>query len=110
MRADVALKESQGELHRLKTDIAAGKYIAIEEVKIDYQKFFVSFKKFAISLPSRLIGMISAALDPSEARRLEKELADEVNKLLGAFVIAGIVEPKEEEKKKHGTKKKKNSD
>ena len=26
------------------------------------------------------------------------------------FVIAGIVEPKEEEKKKHGTKKKKNSD
>ena len=53
--------------------------------------------------------MISAALDPSEARRLEKELADEVNKLLGAFVIAGIVEPKEEEKK-HGTKKKKNSD
>lgn len=62
MRADVALKESQGELHRLKTDIAAGKYIAIEEVKIDYQKFFVAFKKFAISLPSRLIGMISAAL------------------------------------------------
>ena len=109
MRADVALKESQGELHRLKTDIAAGKYIAIEEVKIDYQKFFVAFKKFAISLPSRLIGMISAALDPSEARRLEKELADEVNKLLGAFVIAGIVEPKEEEKK-HGTKKKKTSE
>lgn len=106
MKADVALKESQGELHRLKTEIAAGKYISIEEVKMDYSKFFVSFKKFATSLPSRLISMISGGLEPVEARRLEKELADEINKLLGAFVIAAVVGPEEE--KKHGTKKKKN--
>ena len=33
LRAEVALKESQGELHRLRTEIAAGKYISIEEVK-----------------------------------------------------------------------------
>lgn len=107
MKADVALKESQGELHRLKTEIAAGKYISIEEVKMDYSKFFVSFKKFATSLPSRLISMISGGLEPVEARRLEKELADEINKLLGAFVIAAVVGPEEE---KHGTKKKKNTD
>lgn len=107
MKADVALKESQGELHRLKTEIAAGKYISIEEVKMDYSKFFVSFKKFATSLPSRLISMISGGLEPVEARRLEKELADEINKLLGAFVIAAVVGPEEE---KHGTKKKKNPD
>lgn len=107
MKADVALKESQGELHRLKTEIAAGKYISIEEVKMDYSKFFVSFKKFATSLPSRLISMISGGLEPVEARRLEKELADEINKLLGAFVIAAVVGPEGE---KHGTKKKKNPD
>ena len=35
MEADIALKESQGELHRLKTEIAAGKYISVEEVKMD---------------------------------------------------------------------------
>lgn len=30
MEADAALKESQSELHRLKTEIAAGRYISIE--------------------------------------------------------------------------------
>ena len=43
LEAEIALKESQGELHRLKTQIAAGEYISIEEVKIDYAKFFLVF-------------------------------------------------------------------
>ena len=47
LRAEVALKESQGELHRLRTEIAAGKYISIEEVKADYSRFFIIFKNFA---------------------------------------------------------------
>ena len=51
LQAEIALKESQGEMHRLKTEIASGKYIDIEEVKMDYSRFFVSFKKFALSLP-----------------------------------------------------------
>lgn len=93
LEADIALKESQGELHKLKTQIAAGEYISIEEVKLDYSKFFVTFKKFALSLPSRVTGLIAGQLDPVEARRLEKEIADEINRLLGAFVIAGIVSP-----------------
>ena len=108
MQADIALKESQGELHRLKTEIAAGQYISVEEVKLDYAKFFVVFKKFAMALPSRTIGMIAGALEPVEARRVEKEIAQEINRLLGAFVIAGIVGPDDvEEEKKSGTKKKK---
>lgn len=107
MKADIALKESQGELHKLKTDIAIGQYVSIEEVKLDYTKFFVSFKKFALSLPTRLIGMVSGSLDPSEARRVEKELASEVNRLLVAFVVAGIGP---EEVKKSGNKKKTNPD
>lgn len=106
MQADIALKESQGELHRLKTEIAAGKYISVEEVKLDYSKFFVTFKKFAMSLPSRISGMLSGALEPAESRRMEKEVAEEINKLLGAFVIAGIVEPKDVQ---NGNKKKTNS-
>ena len=107
MKADVALKESQGELHRLKTEIAAGKYISIEEVKMDYSKFFVVFKKFATSLPARLISMISGSMDPAEARRVEKELAGEVNRLMTSFVIAGVVGPKDAA---NGNKKKTNTD
>lgn len=35
LEAEVTLKESQGELHRLKTQIAAGEYISIDEVRTD---------------------------------------------------------------------------
>jgi hypothetical protein len=95
MQADIALKESQGELHRLKTAIAAGDYISIEEVKIDYAKFFVVFKKFAMSLPARVSGMLAGQLEPLESRRVEKEISSEISSLLNSFVVAGIVEPKD---------------
>ena len=92
LQAEVALKESQGELHRLKTEIAAGKYISKEEVTLDYTRFFVTFKKFAMSLPSRLAGIVSGYLDPVEVRRIEKDLTGEVQKQLEAFVVAGVTE------------------
>lgn len=101
LRAEVALKESQGELHRLKTEIAAGKYIDIEEVKMDYSRFFVAFKKFALSLPSRLSGRIRGHCDPIEVRAIEKDLNKEILQLMESFVVAGVLP---EEKKKRGKK------
>lgn len=56
LEAEVALKDSQAELHRMKREIAAGNYIEREEVELDYKKFFVVFKKFAMSMPPRLVG------------------------------------------------------
>lgn len=94
LQAEIGLKESQGELHRLKTDIAAGKYIAVEEVVLDYQKFFVTFKKFAMSLPARIVDAISgfSEIDPLSARRLDKMIQQEIQALLAAFVVAGTTE------------------
>lgn len=92
LEAEIALKESQGELHRLRTEIAAGKYIAIEEVTADYTRFFVTFKKFALALPARLADAVSGYLEPTEARRLEKDLQREVQRQLEAFVVAGVTE------------------
>ena len=89
LQAEIALKESQGEMHRLKTEIASGKYIDIEEVKMDYSRFFVSFKKFALSL--------------MEIRSIEKDLNAEIIRLLNSFVVAGCT-PEEMEKKKRGKK------
>ena len=100
MKADIALKESQGELHRLKTDIAAGKYIDIEEVKLDYSRFFVVFKKFAMGLPARMTGMIGGFIEPLEVRRIERDLQGEIQKLLEAFVVAGVTELPEKRGKK----------
>ena len=48
LKAEIALKESQGELHKLRTEIAAGQYVSVEEVKLDYGRFFIYFKKFSI--------------------------------------------------------------
>ena len=92
LEADLALKGTQNELHRLKLDIAAGKYISVEEATMDYARFFVAFKKFALSLPGRLVSRISGAVEPTEARRIEKELQWDVTQLLRAFVVAGVDE------------------
>ena len=92
---EIALKESQGELHRMRREIAAGKYIDIEEVALDYQKFFIVFKRFALSIPARLVSMITDSVDPLEARRIEKEMNGEVKRMLEAFVVAGAVEKPE---------------
>lgn len=89
LEAEVALKDSQAELHRMKREIAAGKYIEREEVELDYKKFFVVFKKFAMSMPPRLVGLISDQIRPTEARKVEKELTEEVKRMLLAFVVAG---------------------
>lgn len=97
LRAEVALKESQGELHRLRTEIAAGTYISIEEVKVDYSRFFISFKKFAMSIPSKLAGRLTGFVDPVEVRQLENELQKEVTKLLKSFVVCANVEQRKTE-------------
>lgn len=98
LRAEVALKESQGELHRLRTEIAAGNYISVEEVKVDYSRFFISFKKFAMSLPSKLAGRLTGFVDPVEVRQLENELQKEVTKLLKSFVVSTTIEEKQRTK------------
>lgn len=97
LRAEIALKESQGELHKLRTDIAAGKYISIEEIKMDYSRFFVAFKKFALSIPNRLAGRLGGFVDPVEVRQIEQELQKEVTKQLNGFVISAVVEEKEKQ-------------
>lgn len=95
LEADVALKESQGELHRLKTQIVAGEYISVEEVRLDYAKFFAVFKKFAMSMPARMGGMLSGQIEPLQVRRIEKEMSSEITGLLNSFVVAGVVKPTE---------------
>ena len=69
LKAEIALKESQGELHKLRTEIAAGQYVSVEEVKLAYGRFFLSFKKFAMSIPSKLAGRLKGFVDPVEVRK-----------------------------------------
>ena len=59
---------------------------------LDYQKFFVVFKRFALSIPARLVSMISDKVEPLEARKIEREMNGEVRRMLKAFVVAGAPE------------------
>lgn len=95
LKADIALKESQGELHRLRTEIAAGNYISVEEIKMDYSRFFVSFKNFAMRIPNKLAGRLMGFIEPVEVRRIEKELQNEVVKLLNSFVLSATIDEKD---------------
>ena len=72
LQAEIALKESQTELHQLRTAIANGKYISIEEAQADYTKFFAVLKRFCSGLPSRVVGMIGSRISPVESRELRK--------------------------------------
>lgn len=100
LEAEIALKDSQAELHKMKREIAAGKYISREEVELDYKKFFVVFKRFALSLPPRLVSMVSDQIGPAEVRRVEKELSEEVKRMLTAFTVAGSAPDASSKRKK----------
>lgn len=88
LAAEVELKQSQGELHQLKTQIAQGKYISVEEAQIEYQKFFVVFKKFAAAIAPRVGGIVAVHVDPVVARAIEKNVATDINEQLRNFVFS----------------------
>lgn len=89
LQTEIKLKESQAELHELKTDIAKGKYIALEDARLDVQRFFIVFKKFAMAIPSRMGGIIAGYVEPVVARGIEKDLQKEINDMLRTFIFAG---------------------
>ena len=90
LEAEIELKQSQGQLHQLRTDIALGKYITIDEVKKDYQRFFTTFKKFAMAIPCRVGGLIGGYVEPLVARGIEQDIRQEVNQMLRSFYVAGL--------------------
>ena len=106
--AETALKESQAELHKMRTEIAGGKFLSIEEVKLDYAKFFVIFKKFAQGLSGRLMSYINGYINPVEARDVEMMLSKDIDNALRSFVVAGMKEGDvdSEEKQKSESKSK----
>lgn len=89
LKAEVELKQSQGQLHQIKTDIALGKFIAIEDVQADYRRFFTVFKKFAMAIPSRVGGLISGYVESTVERGIEQDMQREINQMLRSFYVAG---------------------
>lgn len=91
------LKESQGQLHKLKTAIAEGKYIKAEEATRDLADFMAMFKKFAMNIPPRTVKSIAGYADPQTARAMEKAMRKELEDMLAVFVDAAEIGPEEAE-------------
>lgn len=92
LQVEIDLKTTQNELYGIKRDIQNGKYISVEEVKLDYTHFLFSLKKFVTQIPARVSGMLMGTLEPMEVRNIERTLMAETNKLLNNFVAAADIE------------------
>lgn len=97
LKAEVELKESQGQLHRLKTEIAEGKYIPAEQATEELTEFIATFRQFAMAIPTRVAGTMAAYIDTGTARATEKALRKEVEAMLAAFVDGAVVESNDPE-------------
>ncbi|MCT8975507.1 hypothetical protein N4T77_02735 [Clostridium sp. CX1] len=98
LEAEVAFKEAQSELTRLKTDIANGKYIQKEVVEAELARFFIVFKKSAMSLSRKLSAEVGPYVEPIEARRIEKSLTEIINDALYQMSVDGVYSAKKKAK------------
>lgn len=89
LEAEIELKSLQGDFHKIKNDIAAGKLVSVEDVKKDYRRFFTIFKKFALRIPNIISVKISGECNPTEVKRIEKDLNHDIITLLNNFIVAG---------------------
>lgn len=90
LEAEVELKESQGQLHRLKTAIAEGKYISADQATEDMTEFMAVFKKFVKNLPTRTAGILAGSADQVAVRSLKKTMAKELDAMLTAYSDATV--------------------
>lgn len=88
LRAEVELKESQGELHRLKTAIAAGKYVDTENAGQELESFLRSFRQFVLDMPARAIRSQPLQMDILTAKAMEKAMRTELETMLNTFADA----------------------
>jgi len=88
LRAEVELKESQGQLHRLKTAIAEGKYLDTESAGRELAAFLRSFRQFALNMPARTVRSMPGQVDAVTAKAMEKAMRTELEAMLSAFTDA----------------------
>lgn len=97
LEAEVELKESQGQLHRLKTAIAEGKYISADKATEDLAEFMAAFRKFTKNIPPRAVSSLAGSADAVVVRSLKKSMGKELDTMLAAYADAAVEQPEETE-------------
>ena len=83
-------------MHRLKTAIAEGRYLAADHATEELTEFMACFKKFAMNIPPRMAGTMSGYADTVAIRAMEKAMRKELESLLAAFSDGAIMEERED--------------
>lgn len=96
LEMEVAWKESQTELQNLKAGILNGKYIPVDEVQSQYVRLFSDFKKFAVSIPGKLLKKIGSKITLDEKKELDAALKREVAEMLQGYALNAEVGGNEE--------------
>lgn len=94
LEAEVAFKQAQAELTKMKNDIAGGKYVERDLVEIELARFFLVFKKSALHIPRKLAGHLSGHVDPVESRKLEAQMAEIIIDALEQMSVDGVYDAK----------------
>ena len=91
IREDIEGRRARRELAELRRDITAGNYVAVTDVRRDYQKFFALFKQFAMGLPERVGMKLKGKVSLDDQRIIESDITQEVAAKLRLFVLAAVL-------------------
>lgn len=91
LEAEVELKESQGKLHKLKAEIAEGKYVEVEQAEKDLEAYLDVFRRFLLAVPDRVGGILANHVDAPTARVMAQDLRKEIDIMLIRFSDAAEV-------------------
>lgn len=94
--ADTALRNSQRELHEMKTKLFEGKLLEVDEVEESYKHFFKVLKRLIGAIPPRVAGEVSGYItDPVEVRKIEQEIQEDLNQTITSFIDSAKVRERE---------------
>lgn len=82
LKAEANWKEQQTEKLELENAVARGDYVAVTEVIKELSSYCVGLKKSLQSLSRKIATDVGPFVDPTSARRIERELSDMINDAL----------------------------
>jgi len=91
---DSKVKEAQLEAITLKNKIAAGDYIAKDEIVEELNRFLVVLKRSMNTFSKKITTDLQRFVNDTEARRMEKTISDTVHQALLQLSISGVYDSK----------------
>ena len=91
---DSKVKEAQLEAITLKNKIAAGDYIAKDEIVDELNRFLVVLKRSMNTFSKKITTDLQRFVNDTEARRMEKTISDTVHQALLQLSISGVYDSK----------------